>query len=106
MYFLSIVESLSTLGMSSKDSKKQAESNILTFLRIRPSKKPSGYFSQDELEPNSLNFLLPDNVKAEYINNSKTKYSFHFNGILPMNATQEEVFKKVGQVAVQNAMDG
>jgi hypothetical protein len=90
----------------SSDLKKQAESNIQTFLRIRPSKKPSGFFSEDELNPGTLNFLLPENLKQEYINNSKLNYSFHFNGILPMTATQEDVYKKVGSAAVQNALDG
>jgi hypothetical protein len=88
-------------------AKKQADGNIQTFMRIRPSKNPSGYFLQDELEPNSLTFNLPENAeKGEYINNSKTKYNFHFNGILPMSCSQEDVFKKVGTAAVQNALEG
>ncbi len=91
----------------SKEAKKIAEGNIQTFMRIRPSKKPSGFFYQDELEPNSLCFNLPENeAKGEYINNSKTKYSFHFNGILPMACSQEDVFKKVGIAAVENALEG
>jgi len=40
----------------------------------------------------------------EYINNSKSKYGFQFNAILPMSATQDEVFKKVGQAAVNNVL--
>jgi hypothetical protein len=92
--------------MSSKELKKQVEGNILTFLRIRPSKKPSGYFAEDELNPGTLNFNLPENLKEDYINNSKLHYNFHFNGILPMVASQEDVFKKVGAAAVQNALDG
>ena len=90
----------------SKSSKDEAESNILTFLRIRPSKKPSGYFAQDELNPGSIVFNKPENLKSDYIDNTKLRYEFHFNGILPMDTTQEEVFKKVGAAAVQNALDG
>ena len=40
----------------------------------------------------------------EYINNTKSKYGFQFNGILPMSTTQDEVFKKVGQAAVNNVL--
>jgi kinesin family member 6/9 len=75
-------------------------------LRIRPSKKPSGYFNVDELDNDSLKFTLPENVKLDFVNNSKTHHSFHFNGIINMNATQDEVFKKVGVPAVQNAING
>lgn len=91
---------------TSSDLKKQAEGNILTFLRIKPSKNPSGFFNEDDLNPGSLVFNLPENLKQEYINNSKLNYAFHFNGILGMNSSQEDVFSKVGTAAVQNAMEG
>ena len=87
-------------------SKKQAEANIQTFLRIRPSKAPSGYFTQDEIEQGSLQVSLPSNFKTDYINNSKLQHAFHFNGIIDANATQDDVFKKVGVAAVQNAIEG
>ncbi len=83
-----------------------SDSNIQVFLRVRPSKSPSGYFHKDDLEPNRLGFTLPDNYKSDYVNNSKLKHSFLFNGIVDMTATQDEVFKKVGVAAVQNAIDG
>lgn len=91
--------------MSSKEQ-KQAEANIQTFLRIRPSKKPSGYFGIDEMDQTSLKFMLPENLKLDYVNNSKVRHGFHFNDIIGMQATQEEVFKRVGAAAVQNAIDG
>ena len=87
-------------------SQKQAESNILTYLRVRPSKRPSGYFSIDDMDENSLKFNLPENIKLDFVNNSKLKHAFHFNGIIDMSATQEDVFKQVGTSAVQNAIDG
>ena len=82
------------------------DGNIQVYVRIRPSKQPSNYFAVDELEPDSLTFNLPDSYKSEYINNTKLKHSFNFNGILEMKATQEDVFKKVGTEAVHNALDG
>lgn len=90
----------------SKDAKKQSEGNILTFLRLRPSKKPSGYFVPDDLDNNTLLFHKPDHLKSDIINNSKSRHEFHFNGILSMDASQEDVFKLVGAAAVQNALDG
>lgn len=87
-----------------------SEGNIQTFLRIRPSKKPSGYFSIAEdatgAQTALLNVNLPDNYKSDYVNNSLLKHQFHFNGVLDMTVTQEDVFEKVGAAAVQNALDG
>lgn len=62
--------------------KKQAELNIQTFLRIKPSKSPSGYFSTDELDHETFHVQLPENFKSEYIDNSKLHHKFHFNGIV------------------------
>lgn len=94
---------------STKEKKEISEGNIQTFLRIRPSKKPSGYFLQDDLDSETLQVNLPENYRSqsqEYINNSKLRHKYHFNGIINMDATQEQVFKKVGTAAVQNALDG
>ena len=84
-----------------------SEGNIQVFLRVRPSKNPSGYFQHDDLEKDRINFNLPDNFRSsDYINNSKLKYSFQFNGIVDATASQEDVFKRVGVPAVKNAIDG
>ncbi len=86
-------------------SKAQIEANIQTFLRIRPSKSPSGYF--EDVNGESIKFMLPENNDtSNFVNNSKLKHQFHFNGTIAMSASQEEVFKKVGAPAVQNALDG
>jgi len=90
----------------SSSKRQQAESNIQTFLRIRPSKKASGYFEQSEEDEDTLVITIPEKDSGEYINNSKLRHRFHFNGIINMQATQDEVFKRVGTAAVQNALDG
>jgi hypothetical protein len=97
----------------SKAEKKEAsgsgEGNIQTFIRIRPSSKPSGFFAQNDLYPETLQVNLPENYRSqsqEYINNSKLRHQYHFNGVITMDATQEQVFTKVGTAAVQNALDG
>lgn len=86
--------------------KQGGDGNIQVYVRIRPSKQSSNYFAVDELDHDSLTFNLPDSYKSEYINNTKLKHSFNFNGILEMKASQEDVFKTVGVEAVQNALDG
>lgn len=91
--------------MSSKGRSGES-SAIQTFLRIRPSKSPSGYFSVDELDRHAVLFKVPDKLKADYVNNSKLEYRFMFNGILDPSATQERVFNEVGVAAVNNALDG
>lgn len=61
---------------------------------------------EDELNLGSLKVTLPESVKNDFINNSKLHHAYHFNGIVQMTATQEDVFQKVGVPAVQNALDG
>jgi hypothetical protein len=91
--------------MSSKQ--KSLDSNIQTFLRVRPSKQPSGYFSQDDLDKTALSFSLPDQfLKSDYINNSKLRHSFNFNGIIDSSASQNTVFDTVGSAAVRNVLEG
>jgi kinesin family protein 6/9 len=93
--------------MSSKNQKTgQEDGNIQTFLRIKPSKQPSGYFGVDDLNRDTLIFTLPDNFRSDTINNSKLKHGFHFNGVIESTSKQDDVFKKVGMAAVRNAMDG
>ena len=89
----------------SKD-KDSGSGNIQVFLRIKPSKKPSGYFYQDELDKDSIVFSLPNNFESDYINNSKLRHNFRFNGIIDAAEEQDSVFKQVGRAAVQNAIDG
>jgi Ca2+-binding EF-hand superfamily protein len=94
------------MSKSTSSSSSKTDGNIQVFLRVRPSKNPSGYIEQDQLEENALTFNLPDSFHSDYINNTKLKHVYHFNGLLSMTATQEDVFKKVGMAAVQNALDG
>jgi kinesin family protein 6/9 len=80
--------------------------NIQTYLRIRPSKKPSGFITVDDVDPNTINVKLPESFKSEYVDNSRMKYEYHFNGIMTMDYTQDNVFKLIGAPAVENALEG
>jgi kinesin family protein 6/9 len=95
------------MSAASAKTTKVGDMNIQTFLRIKPSKKPSGYFCPDDIDPDTaMAVRLPDDFRAEYVDNSKLNHKFQFNGVLGMNATQDEVFKKVGVAAIQNALQG
>lgn len=43
---------------------------------------------------------------CRYINNQRENYSFRFNGILPPDTKQDEVFERVARPVVEGAMDG
>ncbi|GMH61721.1 hypothetical protein TL16_g03320, partial [Triparma laevis f. inornata] len=81
------------------------DQGIQIFLRVRPSQKPSGYLTIDNKDDRGLSFHVPKDEDL-YVNNTRTDYKFKFNGILPSQTGQEEVFDKVGSQAVQNALDG
>ncbi|CAN0464913.1 unnamed protein product, partial [Ectocarpus sp. 12 AP-2014] len=82
-------------------------SHIRTFLRIRPSKRPSGYIKVDEFDKTRLGFHVPVETKdGEYVNNTRTSHKFKFDGVLGEKATQEDVFAKIGKGAVSNVLNG
>jgi kinesin family protein 6/9 len=83
-----------------------SESSIETFLRIRPSKVNSGYFQVDDIESNRLHFRLPLHSDHEVVNNSRTHYTFQFNGILDENSDQDDVFQSVGLPAAKSVLEG
>jgi kinesin family protein 6/9 len=83
-----------------------ADQNINVFLRVKPSRTASNYFSVEDFEPNSISVNLPDSFKSDFIDNTKLHHRFTFNGIMTMKCTQDEVFNQVGLPAVKNAFDG
>mmetsp|Transcript_27944 Transcript_27944/g.39996 ORF Transcript_27944/g.39996 Transcript_27944/m.39996 type:complete len:596 (+) Transcript_27944:316-2103(+) len=83
----------------------EEDRGIKVYLRIRPSKSSSKYFLRDDLDENMITFKIPK-LENLIVNNSRTLYNFKFHGILEQNATQEEVFNKVGKSAVQNILNG
>ena len=83
-----------------------SDQNISTFLRIKPSKRPSGFIEPDVLEPGSIRVNLPESYRSDYVDNTRLNHAFTFDGILDMNCTQDDAFKQVGIPAVRNALDG
>ncbi|KAE8999924.1 hypothetical protein PF011_g14422 [Phytophthora fragariae] len=83
----------------------EEESNIRIFLRVKPSRKPSGFFSWDE-DSNMMKYDIPKDVAAGLINNSRTSYKFRFDSVIGMEAKQDEVFDRVGRPCVESALNG
>lgn len=83
----------------------EADSNVRIFLRVKPSRKPSGFFAWDE-EASLMKYDIPRDVAAGLINNSRTNYKFRFDAVLGMTASQDEVFDRVGRPCVLNALNG
>ena len=79
--------------------------NIQIYCRVRPSRKPSGFF---DIEPDSklLEFQLPPPDTHEQINNTKVSHRFMFDGLFGMQCTQDSVFDTVAKAAVDNALNG
>ncbi len=73
--------------------------SIKVFARVRPSKRPSGYFTFQE-EHNQLKFDVPLNKDAGLVNNTKSEHIFKFDGLLDMGVSQEQVFNMVAKDAV------
>ncbi|GMF10232.1 unnamed protein product [Phytophthora lilii] len=97
-------DTTSTLN-GDEGQQSEEDSNIRIFLRVKPSRKPSGFFSWDE-DSNTMKYNIPKDVAAGLINNSRTTYKFRFDSVIGMEAKQEEVFDRVGRPCVESALNG
>ncbi|MEW5312344.1 MAG: hypothetical protein WDW38_003985 [Sanguina aurantia] len=80
-------------------------SNIDIYLRVKPVSKPSSQVVLDQAE-SKLEFNIPREVSAGYVNNQREHYEFRFNGLLLPDAKQDEVFERVARNVVLGAMEG
>ncbi|EEY62263.1 kinesin-like protein KIF6 [Phytophthora infestans T30-4] len=97
-------DTTSTLN-GDEEQKADEDANIRIFLRVKPSKKPSGFFSWDE-DSSMMKYDIPKDIAAGLINNSRTSYKFRFDSVIGMEARQEEVFDRVGRPCVESALNG
>ncbi|KAK1942247.1 Kinesin-like protein KIF6 [Phytophthora citrophthora] len=97
-------DTTSTLN-GDEGQQQDEESNIRIFLRVKPSRKPSGFFSWDD-DTNTMKYDIPRDIAAGLINNSRTSYKFRFDSVIGMEAKQEEVFDRVGRPCVDSALNG
>lgn len=69
---------------------KGESSNIDIFVRIKPVDRPSSRLLVDSSE-GRVEFNLPRDAAAGFVNNQREHYEFRFNGILEPAAKQDEV---------------
>jgi len=84
---------------------KATSSSIEIYLRLRPVARPAPYV---ELEPEEakIDFHLPRDIAAGLVNNQREHYEFHFNGLIGMEAKQDEVFERVARPACLASLEG
>ena len=83
------------------------DARIRVVVRIKPSKRPSGFFHDDETERGRLDFNVPLEEQASWlVNNSRTNWGFKFHDILGPEADQARTFDAVGKGAVESALEG
>uniref|UniRef100_A0A7S3K768 Kinesin-like protein n=1 Tax=Aureoumbra lagunensis TaxID=44058 RepID=A0A7S3K768_9STRA len=85
---------------------QRVEEGISVYLRIRPTKRPSKFYSVVEGKRMQWEIPLEEVPNSEFINNTRTKFAFKFDHVLPMDISQEQVFERVGKKVVSNALDG
>ena len=78
---------------------------IRVLCRIRPSKRPSGFFTPDAAA-GVLNFHVPADVERDVCNSAGSAHAYKFATILGAEVAQEEVFDAVARDAVDAALDG
>ena len=82
-----------------------APDTIRVLCRIRPSKRPSGFFTADGAA-SVLHFHVPADQPRDVTNNAGAAHAFRFSGIFDGGASQEDVFDAVARDAVDASLAG
>jgi len=88
-----------------RPSHAMVAANIKVFVRVRPSARPSKGFSA-KVDDGTLAFELEKTSPEYQVNNTKTGFTFRFDGILSMTVTQEAVFDNVAKPVVDDVLQG
>jgi hypothetical protein len=80
----------SNRNMSYNSSNVGNPSNIDIFLRVRPVPTPSQRLQLDQTE-SKVEFNIPRDVSAGYVNNQREHHEFRFNEVIGPEAKQDEV---------------
>lgn len=91
-------------------------SAIEIFLRSRPTKRPSTFFSINvtfyifykelQKDENKCEFKIPKDATAGYVNNTLERHAFEFNEVFGSETTQQEIFDKIAKPVVDSAIEG
>ena len=83
----------------------EGSETIRVLCRIRPSKRPSGYFTADGAA-GVLHFSVPSDLPRDVTNNAGAAHAFKFGSVFDGSATQEDVFDAVARDAVDSSLAG
>lgn len=72
-------------------------------MRVRPSKRPSGFFTVNP-DTRELEFAVPPDLAG--VHHGRTNFAFRFNGMFGMGASQGEIFERVARASVDSVLDG
>lgn len=78
---------------------------IRVFCRVRPSKRPSGFFIPDTSD-GVVHFSVPPDVERDVSASAGSINSYKFSGVFDGSSTQEDVFDVVAKEAVDAAVAG
>ena len=81
------------------------QNTISTYLRVRPCKRPSGFFEL-EAEDSVVQVEVPKEAVAGMVNNKRNRWRFGFNGLIGTEAMQDEVFETVARPVVDSVIEG
>ena len=78
----------------------RGSNNIRVFLRLKPSATPSSLLGY---EPGSgeVAWHIPVEKKQWLVNNTKTSYNFRFDGVLPTEVDQQQVYDTIASESVE-----
>eukprot|EP00357_Protocruzia_adherens_P011077 CAMPEP_0115005330 /NCGR_PEP_ID=MMETSP0216-20121206/19789_1 /TAXON_ID=223996 /ORGANISM="Protocruzia adherens, Strain Boccale" /LENGTH=806 /DNA_ID=CAMNT_0002371599 /DNA_START=155 /DNA_END=2575 /DNA_ORIENTATION=- len=85
--------------------KSSRDKNIQVFLRVRPTKKPANGLTFNE-ESSAVDFNVPKDIAAGYVNNQRSNYNFAFDGICNMETKQEQIFSDIAKPVVDSTLQG
>ena len=96
-------------GAAADDSEAGCEPQgtaITTYLRIRPVKKPSGFFEPSP-DGHDVQVSVPPSDASGLVNNARTSWTFGFSGgVLDASTTQDQVFDRIGAPVVASVAQG
>eukprot|EP00854_Cymbomonas_tetramitiformis_P025000 gene25000-30484_t len=84
---------------------KGSNTSIDIYCRIKPARSPSHYFASDMVE-NKVDFNIPRDGEAGYVNNRREHYEYKFNGVIGTDAKQDEVFERVARPPIDSVLKG
>ena len=94
------------------------KSNIETYLRLKPllneennnnkniKSKMIKYEIEEDKNKSKIFIQVPKEYNIGYADNSKKSYEFKFTGIFEPNASQEEIFNKIGTKIINPSLEG